>query len=96
MKTDDIIEKYFIGGNYNENQIRRVAAIISLWLLLISHFFDLPGDMGFGFFFYVIVCNLVAVIGANRKIGLGRAQLVALLLTPIVGFIAALSSERIK
>jgi hypothetical protein len=96
MKIDDIIDKYFIGGNYNENQIRRIAAIISLWLLLISHYFNLPGDMGIEIFFYVIVCSLVAVIGANRKIGLGRAQLVSLLLTPIVGFIVTLSSERTK
>lgn len=44
--------------------------------------------------FYFILCGIVAIAGAGREISAGWAFLIALLLSPFVGLICVVLSER--
>ncbi len=46
------------------------------------------------FFGWIILSFFVAILGSDRKIGYGGTLLVSLLLSPLIGAIFALASER--
>ncbi len=43
---------------------------------------------------WIILSLLFASLGRNRKIGFGKALLICLLLSPLIGFIVVLISEK--
>lgn len=44
---------------------------------------------------YVVMSLIVSVIGKGRKIGMFKAMMASLLLTPLLGFIIAINSRNI-
>lgn len=45
-------------------------------------------------FYWLILSLLAAILGGKRKIGFGWVLIISLLFSPLVGFIAALISDK--
>lgn len=46
------------------------------------------------FLFWIVFSVIVAILGSSRRIGFGAALFVSILLSPVIGFIVVICSQR--